>query len=108
MALAILLEHMHKECEINQTKIKDGCQPVRKGITHNSKGDLPLVWNLISLNFVIVGMSGDVNGIDSIELKAPKDVEQKLSSAGFSIVSKNETSYQVDDPDGARLNITSV
>ena len=53
-------------------------------------------------------MSGDVNGIDSIELKAPKDVEQKLSSAGFSIVSKNETSYQVDDPDGARLNITSV
>ena len=53
-------------------------------------------------------MSGDVIGIDSIELEAPKDVEHKLSSAGFSIVSKNEASYQVDDPDGARLNITSV
>ena len=94
---------MHKE-----TKTKGGFQSVRKGIIHKFKDDLPLVWHLISLNFVIVGMSGDVIGIDSIELEAPKDVEHKLSSAGFSIVSKNEASYQVDDPDGARLNITSV
>ena len=56
------------------------------------------------------GMSGNLNvmGIDSVEVKAPNDVEQKLISAGFSIVSKNETSYQVDDPDGARLKISSV
>ena len=28
--------------EINQTKIKGGCQSERKVVTHNSKGDLPL------------------------------------------------------------------
>ena len=42
-ALAILLEHMHKKCEINRTKIKGGCQSGRKVVTHNSKSDLPLV-----------------------------------------------------------------
>ena len=34
---------MHKKFEINQTKIKDGCQSGRKVVTHNSKSDLPLV-----------------------------------------------------------------
>ena len=38
----MLLEHMHKEFEINRTKIKDGCQSGRKVVTHNSKSDLPL------------------------------------------------------------------
>ena len=33
---------MHKKLEINQTKIKDGCQLGRKVVTHNSKRDLPL------------------------------------------------------------------
>ena len=42
-ALAILLEHMHKKFEIDQTKIKGGCQSGRKVVTHNSKSDLPLV-----------------------------------------------------------------
>ena len=42
MALGILLEHMHKKFEINQTKIKAGCQSGRKVVTHNSKSDLPL------------------------------------------------------------------
>ena len=41
-ALAILLEHMHKELEINRTKIKGGCQSGRKVVTHSSKTDLPL------------------------------------------------------------------
>ena len=41
-ALDILLEHMHKELEINQIKIKCGCQSGRKVVTHNSKSDLPL------------------------------------------------------------------
>ena len=36
-ALAILLEHMHKKFEKNQTKIKGGCQSGRKVVTHNSK-----------------------------------------------------------------------
>ena len=34
---------MHKEFEVNQTKIKGGCQSYRKAATHNSKNDLPLV-----------------------------------------------------------------
>ena len=33
---------MHKKFEINQTKIKGGCQLGRKVVTHNSKSDLPL------------------------------------------------------------------
>ena len=28
--------------ELNQTKIKGGCQSGRKAVTHNSKSDLPL------------------------------------------------------------------
>ena len=40
--LAILLEHLHKKFEINQAKIKDGCQSGRNVATHNSKWDLPL------------------------------------------------------------------
>ena len=41
-ALSILLEHMHKKFEMNQTKIKGSCQSGRKVVTHNSKSDLPL------------------------------------------------------------------
>ena len=41
LALAILLQHMHKKFEINQTKIKGGCQSGRKVVTHNFKNDLP-------------------------------------------------------------------
>ena len=41
-ALAILLEHMHKRFEINQTKIKGRCQSGRKVVPHDSKSDLPL------------------------------------------------------------------
>ena len=33
---------MHKNFEINRTKIKGGCQSGRKVVTHNSKSDLPL------------------------------------------------------------------
>ena len=33
---------MNKKFEINQTKIKGGCQWERKVVTHNSKSDLPL------------------------------------------------------------------
>ena len=32
----------HKKFEINQIKIKSGCQSGRKVVTHNSKSDLPL------------------------------------------------------------------
>ena len=34
---------MHKKFEINQTKIKGGCQSGRKVVPHDSKSDLPLV-----------------------------------------------------------------
>ena len=33
---------MHKKFEINQTKIKGGCQSERKVVSHDSKSDLPL------------------------------------------------------------------
>ena len=33
---------MHKKFEINQLKIKVGCQSERKVVTHNSKSNLPL------------------------------------------------------------------
>ena len=33
---------MHKKFEINQIKIKGGCQSGREAVTHNSKSDLPL------------------------------------------------------------------
>ena len=41
-ALAIILELMRKKSEINRIKIKGGCQSGRKGVTHNTKSDLPL------------------------------------------------------------------
>ena len=37
---------MHKKFEINQTKIKGGCQLGRKEVTYNSKSDLPLLCTL--------------------------------------------------------------
>ena len=42
---------MHKKFEINQTKIKGGCQLGRKVVTHNSKSHLPLIRKLFSLDF---------------------------------------------------------
>ena len=35
---------MHKKFEINRTKIKGGCQSVRKVVTHDSNSDLPLMF----------------------------------------------------------------
>ena len=35
--------HMNKKFEINQTKIKGGCQLGSKMVCHDSKSDLPLV-----------------------------------------------------------------
>ena len=40
--MSMLLEHMHKKFEMNQIKIKGGCQSVRKVIPNKSKSDLPL------------------------------------------------------------------
>ena len=39
---------MQKKFEINQTKIKGGCQSGRKVVTHNSKSDLLLAMHAIS------------------------------------------------------------
>ena len=44
---------MHKKFEINQTKIKGGCQSGRKAVTHNSKSDLPLAAAIILENLVM-------------------------------------------------------
>ena len=34
---------MHEKFEVNQAKIKGGCQSGKKVATHNSKSDFPLV-----------------------------------------------------------------
>ena len=47
-------------------------------------------------------------GVESVEIQAPPDTEQKLVTAGYSIISKNETDYQIDDPDGARIKVTLI
>ena len=54
---------MHKKFEINQTKIKGGCQSRRKVVTHNSKSDLPLV-SLIQplLHFIIQDIRLECDG----------------------------------------------
>ena len=51
----MLLEHMHKKFELNQTKIKGGCQSGRKMVTHNSKSDLPLHVAVTSLKVIKYG-----------------------------------------------------
>ena len=38
---------MHEKFEINWTKIKGSCQSRRKVVTHNSKSDLPLIFENI-------------------------------------------------------------
>ena len=43
LPLAILLEYMYKNFEINRTNIKGGCQSGRKVVPHDSKSDLPHV-----------------------------------------------------------------
>ena len=53
LALARLLEHMHKKFEINRTKIKVGCQLGRKVVPHDSKSDLPLVTTKI-VDFLLI------------------------------------------------------
>ena len=45
--------------ELNQTKIKGGCQSGRNGLPHDSKNDLPLVSKLIfhcDLVWVCIGV----------------------------------------------------
>jgi len=54
------------------------------------------------------GMDDNCLGITSMEIQAPHEIKEKLISAGYGIVSENETSYQVNDPDGARIQITSI
>ena len=44
-AFAPIVLHMHKKFEVNQTKIKCGCQSERKVVSHDSKSDLPLESN---------------------------------------------------------------
>ena len=43
MSTSHTIIHMHKKFEINQTKIKGGCQSGTKVVIHDSKSDLPLV-----------------------------------------------------------------
>jgi len=43
---------MHKKFEIEQTKIKGGCQSGRKVVTHNSKSDLLLAHVLMFMKKV--------------------------------------------------------
>ena len=53
---------MHKKFEINQTKIKGGCQSRRKVVPYNSKSDLPLVLRLCETDEVVNSGSFFSNG----------------------------------------------
>ena len=55
---------MHKKFEINQTKIKDGCQSGRKVVNHNSKGELPLSTFTWLTDFLILCMCTYVSVIN--------------------------------------------
>ena len=53
---------MQKKFEMNQTKIKVGCQFGRKGATHNSKSDLPLVFSMyVSTKYAIYQIGKNTN-----------------------------------------------
>ena len=45
---------MHKKFEMNQTKIKDGCQSGSKVVTHNSKKDLPLTKPMTAPSYIMI------------------------------------------------------
>ena len=66
-----LLVHMHKKFEINQTKIKGGCQSGRKVVPHNSKSDLPLDKLLHTrLNFIVLIIKS-ISNVDQNKLVTP-------------------------------------
>ena len=49
---------MHKKFEINQTKIKGGCQSGREVVPHDSKSNLPLVQRIECIS--IMELSGSI------------------------------------------------
>ena len=58
---------MHKKFEINQTKIKGGCQSGRKMVTHNSKSGLPIVTVIFLQKIVVkVKRSGQIIDVTSL------------------------------------------
>ena len=56
---------MHKNFEINQTKIKGDCQSGRKVVTHNSKSDLPLKVSRRPMNYPKLAAEG---GIEQVKI----------------------------------------
>ena len=48
---------MNQKFEINRTKIKGGCQSVRKVVPHDSKSDLPLIPTHLCFERVTVSKS---------------------------------------------------
>ena len=57
LALAILLKYMHKKFEINQTKIKGGCQSGGKVVPHDSKSELRHSYSMLYVAWKFVWLS---------------------------------------------------
>ena len=54
-------------------------------------------------------MSDTDIGVDCIEMTiTDDDIRENLASAGYTIIPKDEKSYQVFDPDGARITLIQV
>ena len=54
-------------------------------------------------------MSDTDIGVDCIEITITDDgIRENLASAGYTIIPKDEKSYQVFDPDGARITLIKV
>ena len=101
LPLAILIRHIHKKFEINQTKIKSSYQSVRKVVTHNSKSNLPLVSfhqiniifsskNILKKHDIIINLiAGMVHGkafqhvFGLNGLSMHKEIQRGLNAGGF-------------------------
>ena len=62
----------HVIFEVNQTKIKGGCQSGRKVVPHDSKSDLPLHRNGITAPLVYLSrVSTTIESIPILTMRAP-------------------------------------
>ena len=83
----VLQQYCQCSCdfEVNQTKIKGGCQSGRKVVTHTSKSDLPLVY-ITEKCYVYVNYTSNMNVPSDVDM-SKMDVVQKsrkfLSSSLF-------------------------
>ena len=101
LALAILLEHMHKKFEINRTKIKSVCQSGRKAVTHKSKSDFPLtsiVYDEPDVMAVFWQLLEAIHCSLVLRFKNVKRLTNRMARRQYSIQSREPRIYFVKFP----------